>query len=222
MKSGKAKFSALQDDLEKAKSSLDAAQQALNAVEEDALQHDRCADEVRRLTAELPELQAKMEEHQNNWTSIQLMKDSIATKQKELESAQALKKAANDANEDRLGLVKDIELGEEGLKTAKGDLEPLRTNATKLKEQAKSAHLVINDLRRKVKTAKAALDLAQADEQQIRDLATLAGEKDRLEQLDGISTKMKEELVTAGSIKIDDSSARGLSKSRTSARYRVW
>jgi uncharacterized protein YhaN len=204
LKSGKAKFSALQDDLEKAKSSLDVAQQALNAVEEDALRHDRCADEVRRLTAELPELQAKMEEHQKHWTSIQLMKDSITTKQKELESAQALNKATNDANEDRLILVKDIELGEESLKTTKGELEPLRINAANLKEKAASAHLVINDLRQKVKTAKAALDLAQADEQQIRNLASLAREKDRLEQLDGISAKMKEELVTVASIKIDD------------------
>jgi hypothetical protein len=68
----------------------------------------------------------------------------------------------------------------------------------------KSAELVVNDLKSKVKAAKTVFDVAQADERQLRNLEALKGEKSRLTKLDAISTELKAELKTAGSIKVDD------------------
>ncbi len=203
LKTGKSRFSGEEGALKKAELSLEVARQALNDVEEDSQAHDRSTAEVNRLMSLLPGLKTKLNEYERDWTSIKFLKDRVEAKEKELASARALQKAANDANADRLVLVNDIELNNKNLETAKENIEPLQSRATDLKQQAKSAQLATTDLNQAVKTAKAVYDLAQIDENQIRSLTTLEAEKARLKQLDNISKAMKVELKVVGSIAID-------------------
>ena len=204
LKTGKLKFSSLVDACETAREASVNAQEALAAVEEDALAHQRASEEVRRLTSQLPELKVKLAEHETNWTAIESLQGRVDVKAKELESAEAIQKAAEDANTDRVDLIADIEQNEERLAKTKTDQEPQRKKAAKLKDQMKSAQLVTKDLKNKVKAAKTIFDMAQADERQLRNLETLDGEKSRLRKLDEISKDMMVELKTSGSIKVDD------------------
>ena len=98
LRTGRSRFSGEEEALNKAKQSLETARQALNDVEEDSQAHDRSSVEVQRLTSLLPGLKAKLDKHENDWTSIKSLKDQVETKEKELASARALQKAANDAN----------------------------------------------------------------------------------------------------------------------------
>ena len=198
------KFSSLVDACETAREASDKAQEALSAVVEDAIAHQRASEEARRLTSQLPDLKAKLAEHETNWTAIESLQGRVDAKAKELESAQAIHKAAEDANTDRVDLMADIEQNEKRLGKTKADQEPQRKKAAKLKDRMKSAQLVTKDLKGKVKAVKTVFDMAQADERQLRNLETLDGEKSRLTKLDEISKDMKVELKTSSSIKVDD------------------
>lgn len=204
LKTGKPKFSGLQDRHSRATAALEEAKRALDAVEQDSRAHERTRDEVQRLNAQLPELKEKLDEHEKTWASVTSLKDRVVAKEKELESARALEKAAADAHKDRTGLVAEIDQGEKSLAKAQSKQTPLRARVDELRDRSKNAQLVINDLRQKVKDSKSALELAQTDEQQVRNLEALAGEEERLGQLEDLSKSLKEELEIAGAIKIDD------------------
>lgn len=204
LKTGKPRFSAREDAFEKAKTAFEEAKKALQAVEEDARSHDRCSTEVRRLKSELPDLKAKMEEHEKTWNVVKSLKQQVDAKERELASARSIQKAATDADNDRQLLVAEIELTGKRLQEALGSQEPLRLKAENLKDQSEKAQLAISDLEKKTRAAKEALDLAQADERHLRNLESLAGDKRRLEQLESISKRLKSSVEIAGSIKITD------------------
>jgi DNA repair exonuclease SbcCD ATPase subunit len=204
LKTGKSRFSRLQAAYETAQQALEDAVQAIDEVEEDSQSHGRSAAEVRRLISELPNLKSKKEEHENNWAAIKSLNEKVEAKEKELSAAEAVQKAATDASQDRLALIADITQNEKSLAEAQGSQAPLREKASALKKQSRKARLETSDLRKEVKTAKSALELAHADEKYLKNLAALTANKGRLEQLDEISKTMKSELKVAGSIKIDD------------------
>ena len=205
LKTGKSKFSAEENAFEKAQIAFDAAKKAVLDVEEDSQSHDRCADEVRRLRSNLPDLKVRMDEHETQWNAIKSLKEKLDAKQKELASAEAMQKAATDAETDRLMLVEEIGVTEKHQQDAAENQEPLRLKAETLKGQSKKAQLVITDLKKKRIAAREALDLAQSDERHLINLEALADERNRLEQLKKLSTQMKSALKTVGSIKINDS-----------------
>ncbi|MDH3282111.1 MAG: AAA family ATPase, partial [Gammaproteobacteria bacterium] len=204
LKTGKSKFSAEENGFEKAQAAFNDAKKAVLDVEEDSQSHDRCAAEVRRLTSKLPGLKARTDELDKQWASIKSLKDKLDAKQKELAAAEAIQKAATDAEADRRTLVEEIGLAEKRLRDATENQEPLRLKAEKLKDRSEKAQLVIADLKKKRISAKEALDTAQSDERHLRDLEALAEEKNRLEQLKNSSKQMKAALKIVGSIKIND------------------
>tara|TARA_R110002049_G_scaffold183916_1_gene351956 strand:+ start:3189 stop:5813 length:2625 start_codon:yes stop_codon:yes gene_type:complete len=205
LKTGKPKFSAEENGLEKAQAAFDEAKKAVLDVEEDSQSHDRCAAEVRRLTSKLPGLKARTDELDKQWASIKSLKDKLDAKQKELAAAEAMQKAATDAEADRRTLVEEIGLAEKRLRDATENQEPLRLRAEKLKDEFEKAQLIINDLKKKRIAAKNALELALSDEHHLRDLEALENERNRLEQLKNNSKQMKAALKIVGPIKIDDS-----------------
>jgi DNA repair exonuclease SbcCD ATPase subunit len=205
LKTGKSKFSAEENALEKVQAAFDEAKKAILDVEDDAQSHDRCAAEVRRLRSTLPDLKVRMDEHEMQWNAIKSLKEKLDAKQKELASAEAMQKAATDAETDRLMLVEEIGVTEKHQQDAAENQEPLRLKAETLKGQSKKAQLVITDLKKKRIAAREALDLAQSDERHLLNLEALADERNRLEQLKNLSKQMKSALKIVGSIKINDS-----------------
>jgi DNA repair exonuclease SbcCD ATPase subunit len=205
LKTGKPKFSAEENAFEKAQSAFDEAKKAVLDVEEDSQSRDRCAAEVRRLRLKLPDLKSRMDELDKQWASIKSLKEKLDAKQKELVAAEAMQKAATDAEADRRTLVEEIGLAAKRLRDAIESQEPLRLKAVKLKDRSDKAQLVIADLKKKRVAAKNALELAQSDERHLGNLEALAEERNRLEQLQTISKQMKTALKIVGSIKINDS-----------------
>lgn len=206
LKTGKPRFSAEENAFEKAQAAFDEARQAVLDVEDDAEAHERSAAEVRRLRSTLPDLKARMDEHETKWNAIKSLKERLDAKQRELASAEAVQKAAVDAETDRLTLIEEIGVTEKRQKDAVDNQEPLRLKAETLKDSIEKAQLVIADLKKNRIAAKDALDLAQSDERHLVNLEALADEKNRLKQLKELSKQMKAALKTVGSIKINDSS----------------
>lgn len=206
LKTGKPKFSAEENAFEKAQTAFDEAKKAVLAVDDDAQAHERCAAEVRRLRSKLPELKAGMDEHEKQWNSVKSLQEKLDAKQKELASAEAVQKAALDAETDRRTLVEEIGVTENRQKDAAENQEPLRLKAESLKDRSDKAQLVIADLKKKRVAAKDALDLAQSDERHLVNLEAFTDETNRLLKLQKLSKQMKTALKTVGSIKISDSS----------------
>ena len=205
LKTGKPKFSSEEDAFAKTQTTFEEAKRAVLEVEEDSQAHDRCAAEVRRLRSKLPELKVILDEHEKQWNAIKSLKEKLDAKKKELVSAEAMQAAATDAEADRQTLVEEIRVTEKRQQDTAENQEPLRLKADKLKGRSEKAQLVIADLKKKRVAAKEVLDLAQTDERHLRNLEALADEKNRLEQLENISKKMKSALKIVGSIKINDS-----------------
>ena len=204
LKTGKPKFSAEENAFEKAQAAFDQAKTAVLDVEADSAAHDRCAAEVRRLHSSLPDLAARMDDLGKQWASIKSLKEKLDSKQNELAAAEAVLKAATDAEADRRTLAEEIGRAEQRLNDSRERQEPMSKAAHQLKRTAEQAQAAIAELKAKRNAARQVLETARGDERHLRNLETLAEEKSRLEQLHTLSKQIKTELEIAGSIKIDD------------------
>jgi len=203
LKVGKSRFSSEETAYEQAGTALDATRQALEEVEATAQAHERSSLEVLRIKAELPGLKEKLDDHEKTWQTIRSLKDKVEVKNKEFSDAQAIEKTALDVQKARQDLVDDITGGQIKVDEARKEQEPLQEKADKLKDRSGNAQLVIADVRNKVKAARSAFDLAQADERYVQSLEMLAKEKNRLKQLAAISAGRKSSVQILGSIKIN-------------------
>jgi uncharacterized protein YhaN len=206
LKTGKSRFASEESALEKVQAAFDAAKRAVQAVDEDAAAHDRCAAEVRRLKSRLPDLKTQMDEHEKQWHAIRSLREKLDIKLKDLATAEAMQKTALDEETDRQTMVEEIEATRKRLQHASESQEPLRLKADALRSRSENARMVIADLNKKRITAKTGLELARDDERHLLNTQALAEAKSRLKQLNSISTQMKATLEIVGSIKIDDSS----------------
>jgi DNA repair exonuclease SbcCD ATPase subunit len=213
LKAGKSRFAAEEAAFEKAGTALKAAQQALAEVETTAQAHERSVAEVFRIKAELPRLKEIADEHGKNWQTIKSLKETVTAKGKELADARAIQGAAIDVQKNRLDLVEDVSISQRKVVKAREELEPLQLKADKFKDQTKSAQLVITDLRKQAKRARAEFDLAHADEQHLQTVETLAKEQTRLNQLQEIAKDKTSSLQVAGSIQINDAALEQLRES---------
>lgn len=204
LKAGKSKFSAEEAAFDKARLSLETARQALAEVEATALTHDRSAVEVLRIKGQLPKLKETAEKYATSWQAVRSLKDRVEAKNKELADAQAIHRAALDVQKNRSDLVEDVSAGQRKVAEAEKVLEPLQQAADRLKEQTKSAQLVIEDLRRQVKASRAGFDSAHADAQHLRALDSLAKEQARLKQLQMIANDKLSSLQVVGATKVTD------------------
>jgi DNA repair exonuclease SbcCD ATPase subunit len=204
LKAGKSKFAAEEIALDEARIAFESAQEALAEVEATALAHDRSAVEVLRIKAQLPKLKETADRYATSWQAVKSLKNTVDAKTKEFADAQAIHRAALDVQKNRSDLVADVSAGQTKVAEAEKILEPLQQAADRLKEQTKSARLVIEDLRRQVKTARTDFDLAHADEQHLQALESLAKEQARLKQLQTITKDKSSSLEVTGSTKITD------------------
>lgn len=159
---------------------------------------------MRRLKSSLPGLGARRDELDRQWASIKSLKEKLDAKQNELAAAEAMLKAATEAEADRRTLTEEIGRAKKRLNESKEKQEPMSNEAHELKSRSEQAQAAIAELKAKRKSAQQALETAQGDERHLRNLEAFAEEKGRLEQLHAISKQLKTELGIAGSIKIDD------------------
>lgn len=204
LKTGRPKYTAEKVAFEKAQTAFDDSRAVVLAVEEDSRAHERCGAEVRRLQSSLPDLEAGRDELVRQWAFIKSLKEKLDSKQNELAAAEAVLKAVSNAEADRLTLTEEIGHAEKRLNESREKQEPLSKAAKELKTRSEQAQAAIAELKANRKSAQQALETAQGDERHLRNLETLAGEKERLEQLQAISKQLKTEVEIAGSIKIDD------------------
>ena len=115
LKTGKPKYADLESDLAKARDALDAAGAALAEVETDSNNYERCLANIRRLEAQLPELEQEEKTHEANWQAVSKLKELVAAKRKELVTAEELAKGARDDMERREKLAKSVVEHAEGL-----------------------------------------------------------------------------------------------------------
>ncbi len=204
LKTGKSRFSTEETAYEQARTALDAAQQAVAEVETTAEAHGRSAAEALRIKAELPDLKEKVVHYEKAWQAVKSLKDTVEAKNKERAAAQSMQQVAWDARRTRQDLVEDITTGQHKVDEARQEQEPLQEKTDKLKDQSSNAQLLIVDLRTKVKAARNAFDIAQADQRYVHSLETLAKEQIRVKQLAEISENKKSSVQILGSIKIND------------------
>lgn len=203
LKTGKPKYAALEGELNEARNTVADARVALAEVETDGGDHERCIAEINRLETELPELQKEEREHEANWQAVGKVKELVTTKQKELESANQLLKAANDDLERRQSLIKSVDTGTRELKEAHEELAPQAEQVAELKKSADTASTALNEAKAKLKQVRAAADLARADTEHLGNAAKLESANKKLKQLQGYSEKLAAARKALQGIKIN-------------------
>jgi DNA repair exonuclease SbcCD ATPase subunit len=211
LKTGKAQFASLETQTEQAMAERDAAKQALAEVERNAGEQERIDADVRRRKQSLPELQARVKEHEESWKAVGSLKQELQLKASQLEAATGQLDAAEKALADRKALLDAIGQEESRLAKQKQEHKPLEKRADELKRKSESATLVAEDKRKRRNKARKRQDTARADLEHLVDIDRLAGARKQLQSHKAVSEKLQSASQTLHQVKIDDE---GLEKLR--------
>lgn len=211
LKAGRSQFASLEREAEQARCERDAARQALAEVEHNAEEQERIQADVRRRKGSLPELEARVKEHEASWKAVGSLKQELELKVSQLEAAAGQHAAANKASADRRTLIEAIGREEALLEKQKKDREPLQHRADELQRKSESATLVADDKRRRRNEARKRQETARDDLAHLEDLHRLAGAEKQLHSHKDVSAKLQSASQTLHQVKIDDE---GLEKLR--------
>ena len=206
LKSGKSKFSDREKAHTSAHEALETAKRALTEIENDTAAYERSESEVRRLAEELPVLKQKADEQAKAWSTVSTLQKKLEDKERELKAAIEIQKAAMNASEDRRSLISSIAEDEVRIGVAKSALAPQQQKAAEFRKLTNSARKVIDDLKSRSKLAKAAFELARADELHIRQRDELSKTQSLLKDLATNAEEMKVILGVTTSVLVDDAS----------------
>jgi DNA repair exonuclease SbcCD ATPase subunit len=211
LKTGKPQFASLEKQTGQARDDRDAAQQALAEVERNAEEQERIQADVRRRKESLPDLEAKVKEHEASWKAVGSLKQELQLKESQLEAATGHLEAARKAAADRTALVEAIRQEEALLEKQTKAQEPLQNRAEELKRKSESATLVAEDKRKRRNEARKRQESARDDLAYLDDLEKLASAEKKLDSHKEVSGKLQVASQTLHQVKIDD---KGLEKLR--------
>ncbi|MEX0706592.1 MAG: AAA family ATPase [Woeseia sp.] len=218
LRTGRPKFAAQEAAHLRARQAFDVARESLAAIETDIAAHDRSVAEVRRLESQLPQLRSRLEQHEESWKSVRLLREQVAAQTKEVETAEELRVAAAKAYAERREQVATIDISRRELDEAEARQQPGQRLADDLQHKCKQAQLVLDELKKKLRVDRELLKLAQDDERYLADSEALTRNKKRLEELRKIVRDRKAALASAGSITIDPA---GLGRWRSAEQSRA-
>ncbi len=203
LKTGRQKFDGLTKSLAAARAAVEIAKQDLAEIESDSADHQRCVTEIRRLEADLPRLQEKVQQQQAGWEAITTLQQKVANKQATVNTTRQLLQATVAEQERRKALVDDLLSSSQKFATKSAALAPLAERAKTLKTESEVAERELKKLKLLVKQARATVARARTDEQYLQQLAILQGNKQRLARLQEMAGKATAERVKLAAIKID-------------------
>jgi DNA repair exonuclease SbcCD ATPase subunit len=203
-RTGKPRFAQLEQDHEAAVAARDAAAAALAEVERDAEAHDRLQADVRRRREALPDLEARVREHEASWQSVTRLRQELELAETRLASAADQQAATARALEERKALADTIATDEEALAAEKEKQQPLAERATELAKKVDSARLVAEDKRKRRNAAREQVEAARRDLAYLEDRDRLARNEQRLQDHAAVAEQLKQTSKTLNDIAIDD------------------
>lgn len=203
-KTGRPKFSNLEEAAADAEAALARAESALTEVEDNATLQESQAAEVRRLKTALPGLEKNLATHEAQWQLVRSLADKADTKRKQLESARTIQLDAERTHNNRVQLATEVAAHGQRLQKEKDQQAPLKQQTEALKADISGTTRVLGELKRNVDAAHQRLDLTQADRTHLENLDRLAAAVGQRDRLGGISTELKTHLANSASIKVDD------------------
>jgi len=203
LKAGKPKFTALETELVATRMAVNTAKAAMADVGSDSDTHERCIAEIRRLEAEIPELQKEEQSHEASWQAIRKIKEMAASKNRELETAKQLLQAAGEDLERRKSLKISIDEDAQKLKETSDQLAQQAQNVAELKKSADSASVILNEVKGKFKHARIVADLARGDGQHFGNVTELDSATKKLSQLRDYNEKLAAARKSLQGVKID-------------------
>ena len=204
LKTGRSQFASLEQEATQAKADSDAARQALAEVEQNAEDQQRVQADVRRRKQSLPELEAKVKEHEASWKAVGSLKQELELKASQLDAAAAQRAAEEKTSAERRALVETIGRDEELLAKHEKDQQPLERRAEELRRKCESATLVAEDKRKRRNEARKQQEAARTDLAYLDDLDKLAGAEQKLNSHKALSGKLQSASKTLNQVKIDD------------------
>jgi DNA repair exonuclease SbcCD ATPase subunit len=210
LKTGKPQFAALENEAAHALAHRDAALQALAEVEQNTREQERVQVDVHRRKQALPELEAKVKEHEAEWQAVGSLKQELQLKDSQLEAASGQLAAEERTTAERKALIEMIGREEESLANQKKDQEPLERRANELQRKSESATLVAEDKRKRRNKARKQLETARADLTHLEDQGKLAGAEQTLCSYRELAEKLQSASKTLHKVKIDDEGLEGL------------
>ncbi|WP_405236047.1 AAA family ATPase [Lentisalinibacter orientalis] len=203
-RTGKPRFAQLEQDHEAAVAARDAAAAALAEVERDAEAHDRLQADVRRRREALPDLEARVREHEASWQSVTRLRQELELAETRLASAADQQAAAARALEERKALADTIATDEKALAVEKEKQQPLAERARERAKRVDSARLVAEDKRKRRNAAREQVEAARRDLGYLEDRDRLAKNEQRLKDHAAVAEQLKQTSKTLNGIAIDD------------------
>ena len=213
-RTGKPRFAQLEQDFDAAVAARDAAAAALAEVERDADAHDRLQADVRRRREAIPDLEAKLREHEASWQSVTRLRQELELAETRLTSAAGQQAAAARALEERKALAESVATDEKALAAQKERQQPLADRASELAARVDSARLAAEGERKHRNAARERVEAARKDLAYLEDRDRLAHAEQRLEDHAAVSAQLKETSKTLNEITVDDA---GLEAIRTAS-----
>ncbi|WP_405232544.1 AAA family ATPase [Lentisalinibacter salinarum] len=204
LKTGKPKFARLEQDFDAAVAARDAAAAALAEVERDAAEHDRLQADVRRRREALPDLRAKLSEHEQSWQSVAQLRQELELAETRLAGVAAEVAAARKTEQERKALADTIATDEKALAEQKARQQPLADRAAELAKKVDSAHRVAEDKRKHRNAALERVEAIHRDLAYLEDRNRLTNNEKRLKEHATVSEKLKRDSKTLHDIAIDD------------------
>src|SRR6056297_1032363 len=204
LKTGKPKFARLEQDFDAAVAARDAAAAALAEVERDAAEHDRLQADARRRRETLPDLRAKLAEHERSWQSVAKLRQELELAETRLAGVAAEASAARKAREERKSLGDAIAMDEKTRAGQKQRRQPLADRATELAKKVDSAHRVAEDKRKHRNAALERVEAIHRDLAYLEERNRLTNSEKRLKEHAAVAEKLKRDSKTLNDIAIDD------------------
>ena len=204
LKTGKPKFARLEQDFDAAVAARDAAAAALAEVERDAAEHDRLQADARRRRETLPDLRAKLAEHERSWQSVAKLRQELELAETRLAGVAAEAAAARKARQERKSLADAIATDEKALAGQKERQQPLADRAAELAKKMDSAHRVAEDKRGHRNAALERVEAMHRDLAYLEERNRLTDNEKRLQEHAAVSEQLKRDSKTLNDIAIDD------------------
>jgi len=204
LKTGREKFGGEEQTYLEAETELEAATARLVEVQANVAEHDRQSADVQRLQSLLPELESVLKTREEEWQAVRRVSEQRSAKDKELTDAQTILTNAEREQKTRRDILASVAESAAQLEARRHSQTPLSEDVARLKTQASQASSALAAHKDQVRSARASLDLTQADEVHLTNLETLSAEQTRLRELESVSKSLKSHLKTTASIKVDD------------------
>ncbi len=221
LKTGRSRFAELETRLASARERVEEARAALAAIETDRGAFERCAGEIQRLAGSLPELKAARERYQADWQVVSALRQELASREAELDSARQLLQAAADNQARREALVAELETCRAALEEKRASLAPLAARSAALQRDRRAAEDELGQLRSALRSARAALAQAAADQQHLAVLGALEKARQRAARLGEYGERAAAERRRLADLPVDEAGLAALREAERALQLAV-